>query len=90
MSTKVYMGEGGSKSPKTGLRSLWMAPLAVVFQPHPSKKKVVVASVGEFRIVPVKKWPHSFWQWFFSLASVGEFHIVPSKWVQIIVIILSN
>ena len=25
MSTKVYMGEGGSKSPKTGLRSLWMA-----------------------------------------------------------------
>ena len=27
MSTKVYMGEGGSKSKKkTGLRSLWMAP----------------------------------------------------------------
>ena len=27
MSTKVYMGEGGSKSPKTGLRNLWMAPI---------------------------------------------------------------
>ena len=26
LSTKVYMGEGGSKSPKTCLRSLWMAP----------------------------------------------------------------
>ena len=27
MSTKVYMGEGVSKSPKTRLRSLWMAPI---------------------------------------------------------------
>ena len=26
MSTIVYMGEGGSKTPETGLRSLWMAP----------------------------------------------------------------
>ena len=37
MSTKVYMEEGGSKSPKTGLRSLWTAP-------HESMKSGTLAS----------------------------------------------
>ena len=33
MSTKVYMGGGGPKSPKTCLRSLWMAPNVNTYSP---------------------------------------------------------
>ena len=58
--------------------------MAMVFQPHPSKKKVVIASVDEFRIVALKE--ESFvvknslthFGGGFS-ASVSEFRIVPVK-----------